>query len=96
MENFSTKLKSLRSKRGLLMRQVAAATDVDTSMISKFENGDRFPTREQIEKLAMILEVSENELLIHAYSEKITYDLINEPLAKEIVELALKKLQSIK
>lgn len=78
------------------MRQVAAATDVDTSMISKFENGDRFPTREQIEKLAMILEVSENELLIHAYSEKITYDLINEPLAKEIVELALKKLQSIK
>lgn len=96
MESFGTKLKTLRSKQGLLMRQVAAATDVDTSMISKFENGDRFPTREQIEKLAMILEVSENELLIHAYSEKITYDLIKEPLAQEIVELALKKLQSIK
>ena len=78
------------------MRQVAAATDVDTSMISKFENGDRLPTREQIEKLALILKVSEGELLIQAYSEKIAYDLIQEPLAKEIVELALKKLQSIK
>lgn len=78
------------------MRQVAAATDVDTSMISKFENGDRLPTREQIEKLALILKVSEDELLIQAYSEKIAYDLIQEPRAKEIVELALKKLQSIK
>jgi len=96
MENFGAKLKTLRSKQGLLMRQVAAATDVDTSMISKFENGDRFPTREQIVKLAMILDVPENELLIHAYSEKIACDLIKEPLAKDIVELALKKLQSIK
>ena len=96
MENFGSKLKTLRSKQGLLMRQVAAATDVDTSMISKFENGDRLPTREQIEKLALILKVSEDELLIQAYSEKIAYDLIQEPRAKEIVELALKKLQSIK
>jgi len=75
------------------MRQVAAATDVDTSMISKFENGDRLPTREQIEKLALILKVSEGELLIQAYSEKIASDLIKEPLAEEIVELVLKKLQ---
>ena len=75
------------------MRQVAAATDVDTSMISKFENGDRLPTREQIEKLALILKVSEGELLIQAYSEKIASDLIKELLAEEIVELVLKKLQ---
>ena len=75
------------------MRQAAAATDVDTSMISKFENGDRLPTREQIEKLALILKVSEGELLIQAYSEKIASDLIKEPLAEEIVELVLKKLQ---
>lgn len=72
------------------MRQVAAAADVDTSMISKFENGDRLPTRRQIEKLALILNVTEQELLIQAYSEKIASDLIKEPLAEEIVELALK------
>ena len=57
MDNFGSRLKALRTKQGLLMRQVAAATDVDTSMISKFENGDRLPTRKQIEKLALILKV---------------------------------------
>tara|TARA_R110000744_G_scaffold339972_1_gene445129 strand:+ start:885 stop:1175 length:291 start_codon:yes stop_codon:yes gene_type:complete len=93
MDNFGSRLKTLRTKQGLLMRQVAAAADVDTSMISKFENGDRLPTRKQIEKLALILKVPEEELLIQAYSEKIAYDLIKEPLAEEIIELALKKLQ---
>ena len=82
MDNFGSRLKALRTKQGLLMRQVAAATD-----------GDRLPTRKQIEKLALILKVTEEELLVQAYSEKIAYDLIKEPLAEEIVELALKKLQ---
>jgi len=62
METFASKLKTLRLKQELLLRQVAAAVDVDTSMVSKFESGERFPTREQIEKLATFFKVPEEEL----------------------------------
>ena len=36
---------------------------VDTAMISKFEKGDRNPTRNQVEKLADILELDKNILM---------------------------------
>lgn len=94
METFASKLKSLRLKQELLLRQVAAAVDVDTSMVSKFENGERFPTREQIEKLATFFKVPEDDFLIEAYSDKLTYDFNEEPLAIEILKQAIKKLKS--
>lgn len=94
METFASKLKTLRLKQELLLRQVAAAVDVDTSMVSKFENGERFPTREQIEKLATFFKVPEDDFLIEAYSDKLTYDFNEEPLAIEILKQAIKKLKS--
>lgn len=94
METFASKLKTLRLKQELLLRQVAAAVDVDTSMVSKFENGERFPTREQIEKLATFFKVPEDDFLIEAFSDKLTYDFNEEPLAIEILKQAIKKLKS--
>ena len=96
MKTFASKLKTLRLKQELLLRQVAAAVDVDTSMVSKFENGERFPTREQIEKLATFFKVPEDDFLIEAYSDKITYDFIEAPLATEILKHDIQKLQSNK
>lgn len=94
METFASKLKTLRLKQELLLRQVAAAVDVDTSMVSKFENGERFPTRGQIEKLATFFKVPEDDFLIEAYSDKLSYDFNEEPLAIEILKQAIKKLKS--
>jgi len=91
MEEFGSTLKSLRLKQELLLRQVAAATEVDTSMISKFEKGERFPTREQVEKLALLFHLPEKDLLVHA---KLIADLSNEPLAQEILEQSIKKLKT--
>lgn len=94
METFASKLKTLRLKQELLLRQVAAAVDVDTSMVSKFENGERFPTREQIEKLATFFKVPEEDFLVEAFSDKLSYDLGEDPLALEILKQAIKKLKS--
>lgn len=94
MKTFASKLKTLRLNQELLLRQVAAAVEVDTSMVSKFENGERFPTREQIEKLAFFFKVKEDDFLIEAYSDKIIYDFNEEPLAIEILKQAIKKLKS--
>ena len=96
METFANKLKALRLKQELLLRQVAAAVEVDTSMISKFENGERFPTREQIEKLASFFKVPEDDFLTEAYSDKLVYDFKEEPLAIEILKQTIKKMKSQK
>lgn len=96
MKTFGYKIKKLRLEKELLLRQVAAAIEVDTSMISKFENGERFPTKEQIGKLALFFNVSEKEFLIDALSDKLTYDFRKEPLALEIFKQSLKKIKATK
>lgn len=95
MKTFANKLKSLRLKKELLLRQVAAAIEVDTSMVSKFESGERFPTREQIEKLATFFKVPEEDFLVEAFSDKLSYDLGEDPLALEILKQTIVKLKSI-
>lgn len=94
MKTFAKKLKALRLNNELLLRQVAAAIEVDTSMVSKFESGERFPTREQIEKLAVFFNVPEENFLIDAISDKLVYDFNEEPLALDILNLTIKKLSS--
>lgn len=41
-----------REEKGLLIRQVAAVTEMDQALVSRIENGDRLPTKEQLNKLA--------------------------------------------
>lgn len=96
MKTFGNKLKEIRLAKELLLRQVAAGIDVDTSMVSKFEHGERFPTREQIEKLATFFKVPEEDFLIEALSDKLRYDLSEEPLALEILKHTIKKLNASK
>lgn len=94
MKTFANKIKDLRIQKELLLRQVAAAIEVDTSMVSKFENGERFPTREQIEKLATFFKVAEEDFLVDAFSDKLVYDFSEEPLALDILKQTVKKIKS--
>lgn len=57
-------LKQARADHGLKMREVAQQLGVDQALISKFESGDRIPTEEQLEKLALILAVPYEQLAI--------------------------------
>ena len=41
-----------REEKGLFLRQVAAEMEIDQAIISKFERGDRKPTKEQVLKFA--------------------------------------------
>lgn len=89
-------LKAARESEHLLLRQVAAAVNTDTAMISKFEKGERKPTREQIGLLAKALMLDEKELLISYLSDKVAFDLAGEDVAKEALKAAEKKLDILK
>lgn len=57
------RIKELREERHLLQRQLAASLEIDTPMYSKIERGERKAKREQVIKLAELLETNEDELL---------------------------------
>lgn len=86
-------LKSKRERKSLLLREVASMIDVDTALISKIEKGDRKPTREQIDKLAIALEIDHSKLLKLWLSEKVYDDVKGEDMAIEAVKIALKRLK---
>lgn len=96
MKTLEQILKEARESENLLLRQVAAAINTDTAMISKFEKGERKPTRDQISLLAKALKLSEKELLISYLSDKVVSNLAGEEVAKEALKAAEKKIDILK
>ncbi len=86
-------IKEQREKKGFLLREVASLIDADTALISKFEKGDRRPTREQVTKLSVALELEHNKLLKLWLCEKVYEDVKGEELAIDALKLALKRIK---
>ena len=80
----------------MIIRKVAAEVDIDQSLISKFEKNERKPTMEQVIRLAKFYELSENDLIISWYSEKIAEDLKYTNSTSEILKVAEAKINYYK
>lgn len=93
LKNFGLKIRKLREKRGLLLRQVAATLEIDTALISKIERDNRKASREQVIKLAELLDVESDELLVEWLSDKIMGMLEEEPLAYKALKNSEKRLK---
>ena len=89
-------IREQREKKGMLLRHLAAQLDIDPAILSKIERSDRRATREQIIKLAEILELDKDELLIQYLSERIAYDLADEDNFKQALKVAEKRVNYIK
>ncbi|MBP8115914.1 MAG: helix-turn-helix transcriptional regulator [Chitinophagaceae bacterium] len=89
---FGDRIRELRVKQKLLLRQVASMLEIDTSIISKIERGDRQIKKEQIAILAEILKVEKDELLILWLADQL-YDVVkDEKLAYKAMQVAEKKI----
>jgi len=86
-------IREKREKKGLLLRHVSAQLDIDTAILSKIERGERKATRQQIEKLADILELDKENLLIQYLSEKILYEIQDDDLGFQALKVAEKKIK---
>lgn len=75
------------------MRKVAAELDVDQSILSKIERGERKATREQIVQIARIFNVDEKDLLINYLSDRVLYELKDDDLASEALRVAEQKIR---
>ncbi len=86
-------IRKLREDQGLPLRKVAAKLDIDQSILSKIERGERNASKEQIIQIARIFEVEEKELLINYLSDRVLYDLIGEDLATDVLKVAEEKIK---
>ena len=82
-----TLLKNAREQKKLKTREVAHELGIDQALISKFENGTRKPTREQITKLASYLAIDFETLMIAWFKEKILYEIGDDDLALKAMML---------
>ena len=83
-----------REENGLLVRQVAAVTEMDQAIISRIENGERLPTKEQLTKLAGLYGLDMNVIYTDWLTERMLRDYGNEPFASESFREANVRIQS--
>lgn len=80
-------LKNARLNKNLKTRELAQLIGIDQSLISKFENGSRKPTKVQIKKLSNILDIDYETLIVEWIKEKILYEI------RDDAELGLQALK---
>ena len=66
-----TLLKNAREQKGIKTRELANLLGIDQALISKFESGTRYPTRDQVLKLSQFLDIDYDVLITLWIKEKI-------------------------
>jgi transcriptional regulator with XRE-family HTH domain len=89
------RIRELREKKNLLLRQVAAHIEVDTALISKIERGERKATKEQVIQIAQFLNANEDELLTLWLADKVESAISEDKgLAKDAMNIVKKKINN--
>lgn len=89
-----TLLKNAREQKGIKTRELAQLLGIDQALISKYENGSRKPTREQIAKLAHVLELDYETLMIAWLKEKILYEIGSDNLTLKAMNLVREEIEN--
>lgn len=96
METFGDIIKTERESKSLLLRQVASALEIDQAIISKFERGERKPTKEQVEKFAEFYDLDKNKLITSWLSDQIANTILYEENIGEVLKVAEEKALYLK
>jgi transcriptional regulator with XRE-family HTH domain len=69
--DLGSKLKDLRLGRNETLHKLAMGTDIDMTLLSKFERGERLPTGEQVKRLAGHFGIDSQQLAVETTAKKI-------------------------
>ena len=85
-------LKEGRISKEWSLRKLSAETSIDSSLLNKFEKGDRIPTKPQINQLLEILELDKKQTLTLWLGEKIYRIIEHEEFYAESMMVADNKI----
>jgi transcriptional regulator with XRE-family HTH domain len=88
------KLRELRQRRNEPLRVVAAVVEIDSSLLSKIEHGERFPTAQQLEKFAEYFEISLEELTAQTIAEKILSSYAPNSITLQALKIAESRISA--
>jgi transcriptional regulator with XRE-family HTH domain len=91
---FGERIRELREKQHLFLRQVAPLLEMDTAQLSKIEKGIRQLKREQVPILASALKANSDELMTLWLADQIYAVVKDEKLANEAMKVADKKIRN--
>ncbi len=94
LDVMKTLLKNAREQKGIKTRELAQIIGIDQALISKFESGTRKPTREQIAKLAQVLDLDYETLMVSWLKERILYEIGNEEFSLKALNLVQEEIES--
>lgn len=92
----ATILKTRRLEKNLSTLEVSVRTRLDPSLISRYENGNRMPTRDHVVRLAHALTLEEQHLLVAWLSEKLKKVLLEEEsegVREKAMEVVMEKTE---
>lgn len=90
---FGEKIRALREKQNLYLRQVAPLLEMDTAQLSKIEKGLRQLKREQIPIIAEILKANSDELMTLWLADQIYEVVKDEKMANEAMQATEEKIK---
>ena len=87
------KIRELRTMKRLQLRKAAAALDVDQSLLSKYERGDRLPAQDFVKKVAKYFSFDEKELVALWLSEKFLAEVKDSSVAGKALKIAEEQIR---
>jgi transcriptional regulator with XRE-family HTH domain len=93
VQTIGQKLRELREKENLLLRQVAASIEMDTALLSKIERDERKPSKEQVLAFAKYYKMKPDELLVAWLSDKLASEVKDEDFALKAIQVAEEKVK---
>ena len=87
-------LKNARENKNIKTRELAQLIGIDQALISKFENGSRKPTREQVAKLAQVLEIDYETLMVAWLKERILYEIGDDNLTLRAMNMVREEIEN--
>ena len=92
MDSLGDTILKLREDNNLPLQIVAAFLDIEPEILNKIESEHRKPSREQVVKLAEYFKVKENDLLVAWLSDKVLYELEDEEVGLQALQMAEEKI----
>jgi Fic family protein len=90
-----TLIKNAREQKGLKTRELAQLLGIDQALISKFESGSRKPTKDQVTKIASILEIDYETLIVAWLKERILYEIGQDEFALKALQVAEEEIRYV-
>ena len=89
---FTERIKQLREEYQMPQRQLAAVLEIDTATYCKIEKGERRARREQVVKLAELLQTDRDELLNLWLADQVYSVLKDEEHANKVLNIVAKNI----